>query len=944
VNPERWKQVERLYHEALERSEEARAAFLASACAGDEELLREVHSLLAYEAEAELFIESPALEAAARLMAREGAAPLNPGQRIRQYEVVSALGAGGMGEVYLARDTRLERRVAIKVLSAESARDPESIRRFLSEAKTASSLNHPNIVTIHEIDQNGEIPFIVMEHIEGESLRGNTGSPMPLEQFLEQAIQMTSAIAAAHEAGIVHRDIKPANVMLSRSGHIKVVDFGLARLCLPVTPLGHEPSPRDSESRITRSGTILGTLGYMSPEQIQGRNADARSDVFALGVLFHEMLSGQRLFAAGDPLSAAASILRDDPPSLRSVRKGVPPELDQLIKRALAKDPDDRNVTASQMHDELVAIRDSLRGGEGTRRRFAFAVAAVAVLLAAAGAAWWWQDSRQSRAGNVALPVPIASQTVFRRLTATGNLDKVTISPDGRFIAYTKEGSLWLRQLTSGEDLQLLPPAPVRFLGSAFTPDGDAIVYATMSANEPRGALHRISTIGGASERLVSGVDSAPAIAPDGKRLAWYRAAFPSPEESALMVANADGSDARVLAVRRRPEQFVPVFFSHPAWSPDGKLIAAAIKRLRDPNSAALIGFDPDNGREVSLSSAHWVSLSSLAWMPDQSGIVAIAAADQASVHGVTHTGKQIWFIPYPSGAPRRITNDFLSYREVSVSADGTKLVADVADAVVHLWSKSLDGDDAPRRISGGHFDGVGGISASNDGRLVFTSTERGTTTLWSMDADGGRRKQLIRNPYREEYPMAFAGGVAYVSSTPGATELCVTSWEGEGRHVVASAIDDAPVAVSPNGDRFAYTVHERLWTTAKSGAPMQLTQEPAMLPAFSPAGDRIAFIAGNLQSGSAALMVLQAGDGKPLWRGPALHPSVNWLRWQPDGQAILLGSWGGQIWRYPLNGEPKRLARFDDMLWSFEPTDANTLVVARGMVTRDAVLITGFR
>ena len=260
MNADRWKQVERLYHEALERSEEQRAAFLSSACAGDEELLREVNSLLRYEAEAEHFIQSPALHAAARLMAREGNAPLTAGQRVSQYEIVSALGVGGMGEVYLAKDTRLERHVAIKLLSTEFARDPESIRRFLAEAKTASSLNHPNIITIHEIDQNGAIPFIVMEHIDGESLRANAGSPMPLEQFLERAIQITSAIAAAHEARIVHRDIKPANVMLSRSGHIKVVDFGLARLCPPVTPLGSQPSSGEAETRITRPGTIVGTL------------------------------------------------------------------------------------------------------------------------------------------------------------------------------------------------------------------------------------------------------------------------------------------------------------------------------------------------------------------------------------------------------------------------------------------------------------------------------------------------------------------------------------------------------------------------------------------------------------------------------------------------------------------------------------------------------------
>lgn len=405
MTPDRWHEVERLYHAALERGEEERADFLSTECAGDEELRREVESLLEHEADAEHFIDSPALETAARLMASEHAAALTAGQRVNQYEVISSIGAGGMGEVYLAKDTKLQRRVAIKMLPAQSARDPQSIRRFISEAKTASSLNHPNIVTIYEIDDHGDVPFIVMEYIDGESLRASAGSPMPLEKFLDQAIQITSAIAAAHEAGIVHRDIKPANVMLSRSGHIKVVDFGLARLSQPLTPLGEDQSTAEWQSRITKSGAIVGTLGYMSPEQIQGQNVDARSDVFSLGVLFHEMLSGQRLFKADDPMSATAAILRDDPPSLRTVRKVIPPELEKLIKRALVKDPKIRDITAAQMHDELVALRDSLRpAGKGARTRFYLAIAATVLLLVAGAAFWWWQQSRQRWLRNYALP------------------------------------------------------------------------------------------------------------------------------------------------------------------------------------------------------------------------------------------------------------------------------------------------------------------------------------------------------------------------------------------------------------------------------------------------------------------------------------------------------------------------------------------------------------
>ncbi|MEO8217838.1 MAG: hypothetical protein ABI718_12215 [Acidobacteriota bacterium] len=623
----------------------------------------------------------------------------------------------------------------------------------------------------------------------------------------------------------------------------------------------------------------------------------------------------------------------------------------------MAKEPDERYQSAKDLAVDLRALSRDLSTTAGTstatpgspvRRHFGAVTIALALLVVVIGtvAIIVWR-----RGG----PVPAAPQTAFQRLTATGSLEYVTISPDGRFIAYSqyqKGGTgLWLRQLASGEDLQLVPAAPGEFLGAAFMPDGNAIVYAVSSAQDLLGALYRVSTIGGPPQRLLSGVASAPTFAPDGKRMAWLRAQFPAPEESALMIANSDGSEPRAVAVRRRPEEFAPIYFGRPAWSPDGKLIAAVVRRLRDPNSADLIGFEPDSGREISLSSAPWVSLSSLAWMPDNSGIVAIGAADQASIHGVTHTGNQIWFIPHPQEAPRRITNDLLYYREVSLSADGTKLVADVADASVYLWRSSLHGDDAPQRISSGHFDGVGGVSAMADGRLVFTSTERGTTTLWSMDRDGGRRRQVIRKPYREEYPVAFAGGIAYVSSTPTATELCVTNNEGEGRRVVVSGIDEGPVAVSPDGRWFAYTVNDRLWSFSANGTRKQLTEGRATAPAFSPSGDRIAFITGKLDmagnpesgtAGSAELIVLRTGDWKPVWSAPVKRWTVNWLRWSSDGDAILVGSWS-DIWRYPLRGQPERLAGFGDLIWSFEPA-GDDLFVARGTVTRDAVLITGFR
>jgi len=425
--------------------------------------------------------------------------------------------------------------------------------------------------------------------------------------------------------------------------------------------------------------------------------------------------------------------------------------------------------------------------------------------------------------------------------------------------------------------------------------------------------------------------------------MAWVLDAHPNPDQSALMVGNSDGSAVRVLAVRRFPERFAPISFARPAWSPDGRIIAAPVKRLVSPDSAAVVGFDPENGSEHSLSDAHWASLSALEWLPDQSGIVAIAAADAASIHATTKTGSQIWLIPHPSGTPRRITNDTLYYREVSVTSDGKKLVADLADATVHVWRQTIGSSEPARRISTGHFDGVAGVSMLPDGRVVFTSTERGTTTPWLMNADGSGRKQLLRNPYREEYPIAFAGGIAYVATTPVATELCVTNEDGEGRRVVASPIDDSPVAASPDGRSFVYAVHDRLWQVADGRPPIQLTRTPAFSPVYSPTGDRLAFIA--IEPGGKHLIVLDARTSAVTWRSSPLPPSSSphWLRWAHDGKGLLLSSWG-PVRLFPFGGEPRMVAEFGDMTWAFDVSPKNELFVSRGTVTRDAVLITNFR
>ena len=359
MKPERWKQVNDLFQSALERASSERAAFLRAACSGDEGLRREVETLLTSYERSENFIEVPAFEIAPELVTNNKAGAL-VGKVIGHYRIESLIGVGGMGEVYLARDERLGRKAALKLLPDSLTTNETQLSRFKNEARNASALNHPNILTVYEIGAEGDRLFIATEFIEGITVRTSLArGRMNLHAALEIAVQVASALAAAHEAGVVHRDIKPENIMLRPDGYVKVLDFGIAKLTEPRLALDDHTGETTAVLQ-TRPGLVLGTARYMSPEQARGQKVDARSDIWSLGVVLYEMVAGTPPFRGETPSDCIASILTTEPPPLSGALADVPPKLESILQKALRKNSDERYQTTKEMLADLRILKGEL--------------------------------------------------------------------------------------------------------------------------------------------------------------------------------------------------------------------------------------------------------------------------------------------------------------------------------------------------------------------------------------------------------------------------------------------------------------------------------------------------------------------------------------------------------------------------------------------------------
>ena len=515
------------------------------------------------------------------------------GTSIGHYHIVGSLGKGGMGEVYAAEDTRLGRRVALKVLSPGLAMDADRRERFEREARAVAALNHPNIVTIYSVEEADGVPFLTLELVEGRTLDALIPSGgLPLDRILAYAIPLADAVGAAHQRGITHRDLKPGNVMIGDDGRVKVLDFGLAKLKEGNASLTASLPTQE----LTGEGRIVGTVAYMSPEQAEAKPVDPRSDVFSLGVVIFEMATSQRPFKGDTQVSLLSSIIKDTPSSLTDLKADLPRDLARIVRRCLSKDPEDRYQTAKDLRNDLRALKEDLSSGAvaaavsgvhalpaaqgaAAKRRYVVAVAGIAALsVAAAALVYWPRDDRQPGTTSRANAQPFASVSL-NRLTTTGAANLAAISDDGRYVAYvvTEGGKsgLWLRQVATTSNVAIVPPADVRFHGVTFSPDGNYVYYSFYPAGEMSGGLWQVPVLGGGARRVLDDVDGDISFDPSGKRFAMVRGIAPT-QEDALIVVDTNGYKTKTLATRKRPNSFK---FQSVAWSPDGRSIAALAER-----------------------------------------------------------------------------------------------------------------------------------------------------------------------------------------------------------------------------------------------------------------------------------------------------------------------------------------------------------------------------
>ncbi|MEZ5429449.1 MAG: protein kinase [Pyrinomonadaceae bacterium] len=927
------------------------------------------------------------------------------GTKLGRYEIRSKIGEGGMGEVYLAHDEQLNRNVALKVLLPEFCCDLDRVQRFKLEAKAASALNHPNIITIHEIDEQDDKLFIATEYVDGKTLREKIErGELSMLDSIRIAEQIADALAVAHEARIVHRDIKPENIMIRRDGYAKILDFGLAKPTLHQTA-GTEDATIQMIK--TQPGMVMGSVRYMSPEQARGKETDERTDVWSIGVVLYEMLTGKNPFGGETVSDSLAALIHIEPQPIEE----VPEELQWILRKALKKNADERYQSIKDFSLDLKDLRSQLEqntlenraihlsntvglarqdtsenktlihqtisaetttaekrnwvktqvntvSGNVGWRIMSILVIAFAVTVAAG--AWFYLPSWFSGAKPVFQSIQVSAKT------DNGKAQLASVSPDGKFVSFvdTQGGrpKLVVRQLVTDTTIEIVPSSLKHFYQPKFSPDGEFVYYVQIENGV--GTLYRVSTLGGASKKILYDIDSSVSFSPDGQKLSFIRH-NPTDGGDTIFISDLEGGDLEAFIDTKAVgyDKFNDVI-----WSGDGqRLLLGGYENTSQTFPRTKIIAVPASGenktptepQELSaLNKEGWVKATNFQWLLNNEGIIFIGKRNNDD-------NMQIWHSSYPEGLIKQVTTDTSDYASLSVSADGNTIVTTKVDRISSLVAFNPATKEINQLLSESRtFLGYLGLSQMSDGKILYSRLTGKEINIFSVNPDGTDERQITSDGRYNFDPVATPDGKYIIFSSNRNDVFGIWRMESNGSNPVQLTSvkngRDGNLQITADGKTVLFN---RETSDGGRGTLMKVpisggeaspllpdSKASEVSPQVSPDGKSLAYISFEYDSKTSdfdvALEIASLKNDEISGEPEKIKFDLNnRYKWSPDGRQLtyIAKKEADNIWNFdPKSKEEKALTDFKsgeltNFIWS---RDGRRIFIVRGIANSDLVLI----